>query len=148
MQGARLHPLIGESVLNRSRRLDRVTKYDNTGIVFPRILSILLTKQLERLDLVKIGYLNELVLQIAEVHVSTLLHDDFEGRILRREEPLRHSLHLFADGGRAHYQLLFYLLTLSVGEMLFNQFAELVLFAGVHERVELVDDQRAQVADE
>lgn len=85
--------------------------------------------------------------QIAQVHVSALFNDNFEGRIINIKESPRHVLHPFAYRCRAHDQLLFNVLPDPIHQMLLHQLANRILLPSIKERVQFINDKAAQVTD-
>ena len=56
-----------------SCRLYRIAEYDTTGLILVRIRPEFLNENFEWLDFIEIRQLNELVLQVTQIHVSLLL---------------------------------------------------------------------------
>ena len=73
MQACGLLSLLCQSMLYGSGRLHRIAEYDAARLILVGVLSEFLDKDFERLDLVKICQLDELVLQVTQVHMSLLL---------------------------------------------------------------------------
>ena len=136
-------------MFNGSRRVDAVTEnYATRMLIFARVLAILLHEHLQGLNFVEVADLDELVLKVAQIHVSALLHEDVEVGIVWVEEARGHFFHPFVDRGSAHHELGPNISFGTRRQMLLNNLTDSLLVPRVKKGIQLVYHQRTQVRNE
>ena len=81
MQRCRLEIIFGQHVLHGSCTLHRVAEHDARCVMLTSVPLVLLHQELERLNFVEVSDVNELVLQVGQVHVCGLFYDALEGAL-------------------------------------------------------------------